>query len=104
MKPVSVLFVLLMLALLALPLASFGESISSGAAEQVPIRGGSGHGYRYGGGQGATSDDAMRHGPGAMPQAARHGQERSASSRAQAELQRDPFDWNATVRPARFRS
>jgi predicted transcriptional regulator len=42
-------------------------------------------------------------GAGPMPQAARRGQERSAQSSVQQELNRDPFDWNSKVGRIRFR-
>jgi DNA-binding transcriptional ArsR family regulator len=104
MKPGPFLLALFLLALLALPLASLGNSDSPGAVDPVTARAGPGHGFRYGGGPGASGDDGRGHGPGPMPQAARQGQERSASSKVQQELQRDPFDWNTTVRSLRFRS
>lgn len=42
-------------------------------------------------------------GPGPMPQGARHGQERSAQSPLQQELNRDPYDWNSKVGRIQFR-
>jgi DNA-binding transcriptional ArsR family regulator len=104
MKPGTVLMALLMLALVVLPLAPYSDSLSSVVADQSPARGGTGHGYRYGSGYGTSGNNGMPQGAGPMPQAARHGPERSASTQAQQELQRDPFDWNSTVRPIRFRS
>ncbi len=107
MKPGLVILALLMLALVALPLAPSGESASPGITDPFPVRGGMGHAYRYGGGvasgsgTGMTPDTGM-HGPGPMPQAARHGQEQSARSCVQQELNRDPFDWNSKVGRIRF--
>lgn len=103
MKPGILVLVFLMLALVALPILPSGDSASSaGGADQLPIRGGMGHAHRYGSGSGMMPNNGMQ-GSGPMPQAARHGQERSAQSPVQQELNRDPFDWNAKVGRIRFR-
>jgi hypothetical protein len=104
MKPGLVILTLLMLALVALPLVPYGEGAGPGTADPFPGRGGMGHAYRYGTGTGSGSGmapDTGMQGHGPMPQAARHGQERTAQSAVQQELSRDPFDWNA--RPGRIR-
>jgi DNA-binding MarR family transcriptional regulator len=103
MKPGIVILAFLMLALVALPLAPYGESAGPGAPDQFPGRSGAGHAYRYGGGSGMMPHNGAMQGSGPMPQAARHGQERSAQSPVQQELNRDPFDWNAKVGRMRFR-
>ncbi|MGB9175752.1 MAG: winged helix-turn-helix transcriptional regulator [Methanoregula sp.] len=103
MKPGILVLAVLMLALVALPLAPYSDGAGSGVADPLPVRGGMGHAYRYGGGSGIPPDNGMMQGPGPMPQAARHGHERSAQSQVQQELRRDPFDWNITVRRIRFR-
>lgn len=102
MKPGILILAFLMLALVALPLVPYSESASSAGADQLPVRGGMAHAHRYGGGFGMMQNDGMQ-GSGPMPQAARHGQERSAQSTVQQELNRDPFDWNAKVGRIRFR-
>ncbi len=103
MKPGLVILALLMMALVALPLAPYGESVSSGISDPFPGRGGMGHAYRYGTGAGSVmAPDTGVHGSGPMPQAARHGQEQSARSSVQQELNRDPFDWNTKVGRIRF--
>ncbi|MDO9326417.1 MAG: winged helix-turn-helix transcriptional regulator [Methanoregula sp.] len=101
MKPGILVLVFLMLALVALPLVPYSESTSSVGSDQLPSRGGMAHAYRYGGGSGMMPNHGMQ-GPGPMPQAARHGQERSAQSTVQQELNRDPFDWNSKVGRIRF--
>jgi hypothetical protein len=75
MKPGILVLAFLMLSLVALPLAPSSDSASSGGVDQLPIRGGMAHAYRYGGGSGMMPNNGMQ-GSGPMPQAARHGQER----------------------------
>ena len=99
MKTGILVLALLMLTLVALPLAPYSDSDSLSVAAQSPARGGMGHAYRNGVRAGMPADGMMQErGNGPMPQAARHGQEPSAASQVQRELQRDPFDWNAPVR------
>ena len=103
MKPGTFILVLLILALVAVPFAAYSDGSSPATAG--PSRadgGGAGHAYRYGGGprvpvaNGMGTGQGQGHGP--MPYGARNGQERSAASQVQQELQRDPFDWNTPVR------
>ena len=101
MKPGILVLALLMLAFVALPFVPYSESAGSAGSDQLPARGGMAHAYRYGGGYGMMPNNGMQ-GHGSMPQAARHGQERSAQSTVQQELNRDPFDGNFTVRRMRF--
>ncbi len=106
MKTGILVLALLMLTLVALPFAPYSDSDSSSVAAQSPVRGGMGHAYRNGVRAGMPAEqhdagerqraDATRQ--RADAQAARHGQEPSAASQVQRELQRDPFDWNAPVR------
>ena len=100
MKPGTFVLVLLMLTLVALPLAPYSDSTNPGIADQSTVRGGMGHAYRYGAGPAGIGNNGMmqERGNGPMPQAARNGQERSPACQVQRELQRDPFDWNAPVR------
>jgi hypothetical protein len=102
MKLGILILAFLILALVALPLVPYSESTSSGSADQLPVRGGMAHAYRYGGGSGMMPNNGMP-GAGPMPQGARHGQERSAQSTVQQELNRDPFDWNSKIGRIRFR-
>jgi hypothetical protein len=102
MKLGILILAFLILALVALPLVPYSESTSSGSADQLPVRGGMAHAYRYGGGSGMMPNNGMP-GAGPMPQGARHGQERSAQSTVQQELNRDPFDWNSKIGRIQFR-
>lgn len=108
MKSGIFVLALLMLALVALPLAPY--SGSSGALVQSTDTSGEGHAYRYGPGMGSPVSEArngmMRGAGNAMPSfpgARGHGHERPAESQVQQELRRDPFDWNSPVRMIRFR-
>lgn len=103
MKPGILVLAFLMLALVALPLAPSSDSTGSGVTGPLPVSGGMGHTYRYGGASGTPSDNGMMQGPGPMPQAARHGHKRPAESQVQQELRRDPFDGNITTGRIRFR-
>jgi hypothetical protein len=105
MKPGLFVLVLLMLVLVVLPIVPEGDgSMAPGTADQTQARAGTGvHGYRSGIGAGAgtgVEGNGMMagRGHGPMPDAGRHGQERSPAAQVERELQRDPFDWNATVR------
>lgn len=100
MKPGTLLLVLLMLTLVALPLAPYSDSDRSGVPDQSTARSGGGHAYRYGAGSAGIVNNGMmqERGNRPMPQVPRHGQERSPACQVQRELQRDPFDWNAPVR------
>ena len=102
MKPGILVLAFLMLVLIALPLVPYSESASTAGSDQLPVRGGMAHAYRYGGGSGMMQNNGMQ-GPGPMPQGAHHGQERSAQSTVQQELNRDPFDWTSKVGRIRFR-
>jgi len=107
MKPGIFVLALLMLALVALPLAPYSSSSSSGV--QSTDTGGEGHAYRHGPGVASpmseTRNGMMRGAGHAMPSSpgARHGHEHPAGSQVQQELRRDPFDWNTPVRSIRFR-
>lgn len=107
MKPGIFVLTLLMLALVALPLAPYSSSSSTGV--QSTDTGGEGHAYRYGPGMASpmseTRNGMMRGAGHAMPSSpgARHGHERPAESQVRQELRRDPFDWNTPVRSIRFR-
>jgi hypothetical protein len=105
MKTGTFVLVLLMLTLVALPLAPYSDSLTQGNADQSTVRGGMGHAYRYGAGFAGIGNNGMmqERGNGPMPPAARHGQERSPACQVQRELQRDPFDWNAPVRRVMLR-
>jgi DNA-binding transcriptional ArsR family regulator len=105
MKTGTFVLVLLMLTLVALPLAPYSDSTNTATADQSTVSGGRGHAYRYGAGSAEIGNNGMRQerGNGPMPPAARHGQERSPASQVQRELQRDPFDWNAPVRRVMLR-
>jgi len=107
MKSGIFVLALLMLALVALPLAP--SSGSAGALVQSTDTSGEVHAYRYGPGMSSpmadTGNGRMRGAGSAMPSSpgARHGQNRPAESQVQQELRRDPFDWNTPVRTIRFR-
>jgi hypothetical protein len=100
MKPGILVLALFMLTLVALPLAPYSDSNSLGIQDQSTVRGGVGHAYRNGAGSPGIDNNGMmqERGNGPMPQGARHGQERTPACQVQRELQRDPFDWNASVR------
>jgi hypothetical protein len=107
MKSGIFVLALLMIALVALPLAPYSDSSSTGG--QSTGTGGEGHAYRYGPGPASPVPEAgngmMRGAGNAMPSSpgARHGHERPAEASVQQELRRDPFDWNLPVRSIRFR-
>lgn len=107
MKPGLFVLALLILALVALPLAHSGSPPVAGA-EPADTRG-EGHAYRYGHGTaspGSGAGNGMMRGAGTtMPPfpGGRHGHERPAESMVQQEIRRDPFDWNLPVRSIRFR-
>jgi DNA-binding transcriptional ArsR family regulator len=103
MKTGILMLTFLTIALVAMPLAFIGEFSSSGSLDPLAARGGMGHAYRYGGGTGMTPDGGMMQPHGPQPQASRHGQENSARSPVQQELNRDPFDWNTNLRRILFR-
>jgi hypothetical protein len=100
MKPGILVLAFFMLTLVALPLAPYSDRTSPGILDQSTVMGGGGHAYRHGAGSAGIGNNGMmqERGNGPMPQAARHGQERSPASQVERELQRDPIDWNAPVR------
>jgi hypothetical protein len=107
MRSGILILALLLLALVALPLAPYGTSPGAGSAPTDPGTGG--HAYRYGTTLADTISPAragmMRGEGGGMPDApgARHRHGLPAASQVQQELRRDPSDWNLPVRTIRFR-
>jgi predicted transcriptional regulator len=107
MKSGILVLALLMLALVAIPLAPY--SGSSGTAAPSGDANGAGFAYRNGAGMAGPLSPAgagmMRGDHGALPEAAgtRHRHGRPAESRVQDELRRDPSDWSLPVRAVRFR-
>lgn len=108
MKSGILVLTLFMLALIALPLAPYGDSVSSSGStgDQSSVRTGEGHTYQ----QGAPAmpmmpgKEGMTRGPGQNPRNGRHGDGCPAESRVQQELRRDPSDWNTPVQRVRFRA
>ncbi len=98
---------ILMLALVALPLAPY--SGSSGSVVQSADPPGEFHAYRNGPGMASLMSDGrsgMMRGPGATMPASRACpfNEPPAGSQVQQELRRDPFDWNTPARTIRFQA
>jgi len=100
MKPGIFVLVLLMLVLVGLPILPYGETVTPNTGDQAQACGEMGaHGYRSGAGMGMGGTGMIpERGHGPMPEAGRHGPERSPAGQVERELQRDPFDWNAPVR------